>query len=122
MRTGYSVLFSLLFSAILAQAPQSALPNAGFESWTNYIFYKTPNSWDNLNDETAIGGQYTVTRASGSSAIHSGTYAIFLESKYMSMVGTVVPGVVTTGSLVTTAPYGIVGGIPYTLRPDSLTG
>jgi hypothetical protein len=105
-------------SALQLQA-QNPTPNAGFENWTQVGNHYDPNSWNTLNPSTSIIGVFTCTRATGAD-VHNGTYAIKLTTK--SVFGITANGIASTATLITTPPYGVTGGIPYALRPDSITG
>jgi hypothetical protein len=98
---------------------QNPTPNAGFETWTQQGNYWNPTGWNNLNSQTAILGVFTCTRGTGADA-RTGTYGIKLTTK--SVFTVTANGIASTATLVTTPPYGVTGGIPYTLRPDSITG
>jgi len=76
---------------------QNAIPNPGFELWTNHGSYDDPNSWGTINSLTAILGVKTVTKATGVD-VHSGTYAIKLQSKTVPIQG-VAPGIAATGTI-----------------------
>lgn len=117
-----TVLFSWLLSlsAYVAFAQNAATPNPGFENWTQVGNYWNPDSWNNLNSSTWILGVYTCQRASASGDVHSGNYAIKLTTK--SVFGITANGIASTATLITTPPYGITGGVPYTERPDSIVG
>lgn len=115
MKKLYAVLlFSLTLSVTFAQNPT---PNAGFENWTQVGNRFDPDNWNTLNPQTAIIGTLTCTRSTDA---HSGSYAIKLTTK--SVFGIIANGIATTGTLITTPPYGVNGGINYTGRPDSITG
>lgn len=115
------ILYStLLFIATgLSLQAQNATPNAGFENWNSIGNRVDPADWNTLNPITAILGVLTCTRASGADA-HSGSYAIKLTTK--TVFGITANGIASTGTLITTPPYGVTGGIPFTGRPDSITG
>ncbi|MFM7812979.1 MAG: hypothetical protein ACKO66_00520, partial [Flavobacteriales bacterium] len=49
----------LLLLAVLSNA--QAIPNGGFEAWTNNIVYEDPNEWTTLNFFSAFGLPVTVT-------------------------------------------------------------
>ncbi len=98
---------------------QNPTPNAGFETWTQQGNYWNPTGWSNLNSQTAILGVFTCTRGIGADA-RTGTYGIKLTTK--SVFTVTANGIASTATLVTTPPYGVTGGIPYTQRPDSITG
>lgn len=110
----------LSLSAFVAIAQNAATPNPGFENWTQQSNYWNPNSWNNLNSSTYILGVFTCQRASAAADVHSGSYAIKLTTK--SVFGITANGIASTATLITTPPYGITGGIPYTDRPDSIVG
>src|SRR6188768_3135228 len=96
-----------------------ATPNPGFENWTQVGNRFDPDNWNTLNPSTAIIGILTCTRASGVD-VHAGTYAIKLTTK--SVFGVTANGIASTATLITTPPYGVTGGIPYTGRQIVLLG
>lgn len=112
-------LFSIFSNDVLAQAT----PNAGFENWTSVSAfpsnYDVPDNWDNANPQTAIVSTYSCEKATGGD-VHTGSAAVKLITK--NIFGNDVPGVVTTGTLPSSAGNPITGGMPYTLRPDSIVG
>jgi len=111
------------FTIFATDVRAQATPNAGFENWTyhpNFFGdYDTPDNWDNANPQTELTGTFTCEKASGADA-YSGSFAVKLITK--NIFTNDVPGVVTTGTLPTSAGDPITGGIAYTLRPDSITG
>ena len=113
-------LFSI-FAAFTTYVWSQATPNAGFENWTlvsTFLCdYDMPDNWDNANPQTEIVCVFSVEKTSD---MNSGNFAVKLISK--NIFGNDVPGVVTTGTLPTSAGDPITGGIPYTLRPDSIVG
>jgi len=119
MKKLYVILVSILSAHLSVQAQNAATPNPGFENWTQVGNRWDPNNWNNLNPSTAIIGILTCTRASGAD-VHSGTYAIKLTTK--NVFGVTANGIASTATLITTPPYGVTGGIPYTQRPDSIVG
>lgn len=119
MRVCYAVLICAAFSLQCAYA-QNATPNAGFESWTPTGNYFNPDGWNNLNSNTAILGVLTCARVSAATDVHSGTYAVKLTTR--SVFGITANGIASTATLITTPPYGVTGGIAYSLRPDSISG
>ena len=112
------IIFLSITSGIKAQ---NATPNAGFENWNAVGNRFDPADWNNLNPSTAIIGVLTCARASGADA-HSGNYAIKLTTKLIPAFNIIANGIASTGTLITTPPYGVSGGIAYTGRPDSITG
>ena len=119
MKTYATILSCLLLVSSISTAQNAATPNAGFENWTQNLNYWNPNNWNNLNSQTAILGVFTCTRATGAD-VHSGTYAIKLTTK--SVFTLTANGIASTATLITSPPYGVTGGIPYTERPDSIVG
>lgn len=112
------IIFLSITSGVKAQ---NATPNAGFENWNTVVNRIDPADWNNLNPSTAILGVLTCARASGADA-HSGNYAIKLTTKLIPGFNIIANGIASTGTLITTPPYGVSGGIAYTGRPDSITG
>jgi len=112
-------IYILLISTIASLSVFSqALPNPGFDNWTNMGSYDDPDDWTTLNSFTAQLGVITAVKATGAE-IHSGASAIKLT--------TYTVGIQNANGLVTTGTINIItqtvdGGIPYTLRPDSITG
>ena len=102
-----------------------ATPNPGFEDWTTVSGilgnYYTPDGWDCANSQTAYTGTYCVTEGKGAN-VKSGTYSAELITQDITIASTIAPGVITTGTLPTSASGTITGGIAYTLRPDSIVG
>ena len=119
MKKLYFVLVGLLSISQAGFTQNAATPNPGFENWTQVGNRFDPDNWNTLNPSTAIIGILTCTRASGAD-VHSGTYAIKLTTK--SVFGVTANGIASTATLITTPPYGVSGGIPFTQRPDSITG
>ena len=119
MTKTYSIILIVFSSFCAAIAQNAATPNPGFENWTQVGNHYDPDNWNTLNPNTSILGVFTCTRASGVD-VHSGNYAIKLTTK--SVFGVTANGIASTATLVTTPPYGVTGGIPYTGRPDSITG
>lgn len=112
----------LIFSfALLKAQTNTATPNAGFENWTHFTAdggYDDPDSMNCLNPTTAPLG--TVTCYKDSTDPHSGKYDLELVTEEVVSIE-VAPGAATTGAI-NTSNQTINGGIPYTLRPDSIIG
>jgi hypothetical protein len=115
MKKIYFLFISLLSNALVFS---QALPNASFDNWTNQGSYDDPNNWNTLNALTSSFGVITVQKASGAD-VHSGAAAIKMITQ--SVLGQNANGLVTTGTI-NVAGMTVDGGIPYTLRPDSITG
>ncbi|MBL0342257.1 MAG: T9SS type A sorting domain-containing protein [Bacteroidetes bacterium] len=114
-----AVVFLLSLSWNSSYSQNAATPNPGFENWTQVGNHYDPNNWNCLNPSTAILGVFTCIRATGVD-VHTGNYAIKLTTK--SVFGIKANGIASTATLITTPPYGVTGGIPYTQRPDSIVG
>ncbi|MGP8214975.1 MAG: PCMD domain-containing protein [Bacteroidia bacterium] len=113
----------LIFPISLLQAQTNpATPNANFESWThNSSGYDNPDSWNTLNSSTSILGFYTCYKDSTPADVRSGKYSVELVTMEYSLLSELVPGTITTGTINTTSQT-ISGGLPYTLKPDSIVG
>ncbi|HTA28296.1 MAG TPA: T9SS type A sorting domain-containing protein, partial [Bacteroidia bacterium] len=112
----------LIFSLTLLHAQyNAATPNNGFEYWTHVSSnggYDDPDSsWSCLNPTTAITMNYTCYKDSLNP--HSGRYDAHLITE--SVFSITAPGALTTGRI-NTFTQTISGGLPYTLRPDSMIG
>lgn len=110
-------IFSLVF--ISNTFSQNPTPNAGFENWVQTGNHFDPINWNTLNPATSVVGVLTATRATGAD-VHTGSYAIKLTTK--SVFNLTANGIASTGTIITTPPYGVIGGIPFAGRPDSIAG
>jgi len=108
----------LLSSAISSAAFSQALPNPSFDNWTNQGTYEDPDNWNTLNSLTSTFGAITAQKATGAD-VHTGPAAIKLIT--LSVLGQNANGLATTGTI-NVAGMTVDGGLPYTLRPDSITG
>ena len=110
------LIFLLMQNFVFAQI-EYATKDPGFEL-NDDDEYLENDYWNTLNSKTWIMGKRTAFIANKADA-HSGNYAAKLITKYI--IGRGVNGLATTGRLFTTSPY-IDGGVPYTYRPDSISG
>jgi hypothetical protein len=105
-------LFIQVFSsALLGQA----VMNSGFEDWTVIQHFEDPTGYNSSNVFSYFaGGEPNVTKVTDAV---SGTYAIRLET-------VMTPEGIAEGTALIGTPEGsaFLGGIPYTERPDSITG
>jgi hypothetical protein len=115
MKKIYILFVSLLSHSLVFS---QALPNPGFDNWTNQGSYDDPNNWNTLNSITSGFGAITVQKATGID-IHSGAAAIKLITQ--SVLGQNANGLATTGTI-DVVGMTVNGGIPYTLRADSIIG
>lgn len=107
---------ALLFSTLglLALTPAFAqIPNGGFEEWTTSGTIEDPTGWATMNSLTSVMG-LDPSCAQGTGG-PEGQYYAQLTTRDMS--GTLLPGIMFTGSSMMEAP-----GFPNTLRPASLSG
>lgn len=119
MKIIYTSFFVLSITGLIAQS-NPATPNAGFESWTHYTGYSDPNQWTCLNPDTyTLLGIVTCYQDSTVADVHSGKYSLHLITQLAG--SDTVPGTVTTGTF-NIISQTISGGLPYTLRPDSIIG
>ncbi len=116
-------VFTLLSIFSVSIGLWAQTPNAGFENWTTVPAsfpapkYDIPDNWDCANSQSAPVGIFGCLKTTD---VHSGATAVKLVTK--NIFGNLAPGVVTTGKLPTSTSGSITGGIPYTLRPDSIIG
>jgi hypothetical protein len=110
----------LILSAILAvglcntSLPQ-VIANASFENWYIQEYYEEPDTFMTSNFRTWLtGGLINVIKTSDS---HSGNYAARLET--IAVNDEIIGGFLIIGNA---SEGGITGGLPFTGRPDSLTG
>ncbi len=109
------LLCSVCFLSVsLSMAQPPAIPNNGFEQWTDTI---TPTSWGTSNIDLGFFSFSPVTRTADT---YAGSYAIKLTTTNIALLGIIMPGIATTGSydMIT----GISGGVPMTVKPQSFSG
>lgn len=126
------LLVNLLIAAVLLSTGISfgqSVPNGNFEAWDTGISYPRATGWDSPNEVIAtslFSTNYVVFQESTNPA--SGLYSAKLESKSISIpFGSpiAVPGFMTLGDFsvnIATQTWTINGGVPFTDRPDKLTG
>lgn len=115
-----------LFAAVISFASVAqTTANGGFESWTTVPAtfpapaYDECDNWNSLNSLTSALGVITCYKATAVADVHSGSSAMKLITKQAG--GQIANGLVTTGT-VNVATSSVSGGVPYTLRPDSIIG
>lgn len=105
---------------IFSQAQQ--LPNASFETWSGTGNNEKPDNWNQLNASLPSSVAAFVPKTCHKTTPgYTGTYCVKLETVNVTFQGAT-NGVLTTGDLITSPPYGVEGGIIYPYRPDSLVG
>jgi len=111
----------LIFSISLLQAQTNpATPNANFEHWTHVSAhggYDDPNQWQCLNPTLETFGFTSCIKDSTNP--FSGIAAARLITQ--NVIFQIAPAALTTGTI-NTGNQTINGGLPYTLRPDSIIG
>lgn len=120
MKTLTTFILLLAFTFLKAQT-NPATPNASFNYWTHYTTsggYDDPNDWQCLNPTTAILGSFTCFKDS-TNPLPGCKYDVALITQTFTIE--VAPGALTTGTI-NTGNQTINGGLPYTLRPDSMIG
>lgn len=94
------------------------LPNPNFENWTS----GNPDGWQTPNPYTQNYGVVTVTQESANP--QSGNYSVKLETK--NIFGYSLTGLITNGQISVnvndTPPIKILGGTPFTERPNHFKG
>lgn len=101
----------ILFSVLSINSfSQDSIPNSGFENWLGSFYLQ---AWQTTNLLLPVG----VKNVSQTTNSYEGESAIHLKT--IDLDGMIVPGVATLGTLDFGATY---GGIPFSSRPESLTG
>lgn len=118
MKKYLTLILSLFTLTTIAQQ----LPNASFEAWSLTGNDEKPDDWNQLNESLPDAVAVFVPKTCyKETSPHSGTYCVKLETVNVSFQGPV-NGILTTGDIITSPPYGVNGGLPYPYRPDSLVG
>jgi type IX secretion system substrate protein len=121
MKTIFTSIILIFSTALLSAQSNKATPNAGFEYWTKYScsspYFNPDSSWATINP-TLCGLGY-ISCYKDSSNPHSGHFDAQLLTQ--NVIIQVAPGALTTGKI-NTGNQTIDGGIPYTLKPDSMIG
>jgi len=131
MKKAYLFVNLIIAAVMLASfsAFGQTVPNGNFEAWDTGITYPRATGWDSPNEVIAtslFSTNYVITQETAAPA--SGTYSAKLTSKSISIPfgnPISVPGFMTLGDFnvnLTTQTYTITGGVPFTARPDKLTG
>ncbi len=94
---------------------QTQPPNPSFESWTQEGTYENPDNWNTTNIDISGLVNENVTKQN----INSQQGVFFPKMITSELLGSVIPGVISLGTIVSGT---INGGIPYTDRPDILNG
>lgn len=118
-------IFIIISVFFVSSAVAQTTTNGGFESWTTVPAtfpapaYDECNNWNSLNSLTSALGVITCYKATAVADVYSGSSAMKLVTKQAG--SQIANGLVTTGT-VNVANSSVGGGVPYTLRPDSIIG
>lgn len=116
------LLFTFLTSSVSFTVYAQQLPNNSFETWAGNGNNEKPNDWNQLNASLPSSvAAFVPKTCHKTSPGHTGTYCAKLETVNVTIQGAT-NGILTTGNIITTPPYGVDGGITYPYRPDSLIG
>lgn len=92
-----------------------SISNAGFESWTYFQYFEEPDQFTSTNSFLVMAGlEPNVTKSTDA---HSGSYALKLQS--VETPEDTIFGAAFIGQI---GENSIAGGLPFTQRPDSVTG
>ncbi|MEZ5083949.1 MAG: T9SS type A sorting domain-containing protein [Bacteroidales bacterium] len=109
----YSFVAFFIFFGLTAKAQN--IQNSGFENWANVQYFEDPDGFTTTNFVSYFAdGTANATKTSDA---YSGSYALTLETIDTDegpIAGAAFIGLLGNGA--------IIGGIPFTERPDSLTG
>jgi|GEM_PF-5959958 hypothetical protein len=105
---------SVIVLTINLNYAQPAIPNGGFENWTDTI---TPQSWQTSNLNLGFVTYAPVTRTTDK---YTGNYAMKLKTINIPLLG-LMPGIATCGNFNMTT--GITGGVPTGgIKPIAFNG
>lgn len=112
---GKFILTSLLVVITTFSLRSQAISNAGFENWSILNYYASPDQYTTTNPVVFLStGQPNVTKTTDA---HSGSFAIKLQS-----VSTQEGPVFGAAFIGNPDQMNISGGMPFSQRPDSITG
>lgn len=119
----------LIICSLLAYFITTAqVPNGNMESWDIGLPYDNPSMWESANQIlSGFSGVTSFVVHQENINVHSGNYAVKLETKEISIYSfpIIVPGILTLGNLnlnMTTQEVTVSGGVPFSSRPEKLTG
>lgn len=125
----YFIVSVFLGITSLTLNAQNAIPNEGFENWEEagglFSGYLDPVGWGTSNEVTNNFGFQTATRAQGGQWVHSGNFALRLETHQAPILNIPVQGGVATSPLIIDIVNQTVepaGGVPFDLRPTAIRG
>lgn len=102
---------------------QTAMPNGEFENWQDV---ESPESWDASNiHDTYLGFPVNIITVEQSNDSYSGNFSVRMQSMQIMTGFPISPGFITLGTFwysISPQDGGASGGIPFTERPDSISG
>lgn len=116
-----------MFSGLF-QAGAQTVPNGDFETWDTGLLYDNPTGWSSPNESlSSIPFNNTYVVEEENTDVHSGSAAVKLRCRYITSIAGnfTVPGYITLGTIevnTQTQEVEIIGGVPFTDRPDQLEG
>jgi hypothetical protein len=114
MRTNFLFIF-LSFILFSLSGIAQTISNSGFENWSNVTHYEEPDQF--LTSNPATYSFLNVPNVEKVTDAQSGSYAIKMET--LDSDDGPVPGMAFIGMI---GEESILGGIPFTERPDSVKG
>ena len=106
---------------------QNTLPNASLDTWVSRNGYEAPQEWVTSDDVLAqLGTAGLVRTVAKTTDVRAGAFAALLTPKRVPFVNLAVPAGLLAGkrfrySATDPANVNNFGGVPYTLRPSSLS-
>lgn len=105
--------FATLGLMLASTAAMAQIPNASFETWTNFGDYQDPAGWASLNILASLtGAEISCEQVTGA----VGSYGASVKTVNVPGVG-LLPGLLISGD-----PVAAADGFPTTLRPQALNG
>lgn len=114
------LFISFICATSFINAQSQALPNGGFENWTNQGAFEDPQYWATMNFYSISGAPATAFKSTDA---HSGTYALKLKTLTAEVDGEMdtIRGIALLGSFNISNGENTIGQ-SFTQRPDSLVG
>jgi hypothetical protein len=112
-----NVIYVLIFLLGFTNAVNSQIPNNGFENWTSFGNYSTPDNWETLNTVTAPAAVFTCVKGIPG---NPGNAYLRMTSRSVPGMG-MQPGIAVSGKL-NTSTFMAESGFAYTSRPAELKG
>ncbi len=107
---------ALITTSFCSLNVSAQISNNSFENWTTVGTYEVLNGWGTLNNSSAIGSVFTVTKATPD---NPGNFYMKIKSK---TIGTAVVGGIAVSFRLDSLNMKAKSGFPYTGQPVSFTG